>query len=32
MMNEAKLYNGGKKVFSTIGAGKTEQLHVKEWD
>ena len=27
---EAKIYNGEKTVSSTIGAGKTGQLHVKE--
>ena len=29
MTKEAKVYNVGKTVFSTNGAGKTGQLHVK---
>ena len=30
MTKEARLYNGGKTVSSTNGAGKTGQLHVKD--
>ena len=30
MTNEAKIYNGEKKVLSISGVGKTGQLHVKE--
>jgi len=30
LTREAKIYNGEKTVSSTIGAGKTGQLHVKE--
>ena len=29
---EARLYNGGKTVFSISGAEKTGQLYVKEWN
>ena len=29
MTKEARLHNVGKTVFSTSGAGKTGQLHVK---
>ena len=32
MTKEAKIYNGEKTVSSTSGAGKTGQLHVKEWN
>ena len=28
---EAKIYNGAKTASSINGAGKTGQLHVKEW-
>ena len=28
----SKMYNGKKTVSSTNGAGKTGQLHVKEWN
>jgi len=30
MKKEARIYNGKKTVSSINGAGKTEQLHVKE--
>ena len=30
LTKEARIYNGAKTVFSTSGAGKTRQLHVKE--
>ena len=30
LTKEAKMYNGEKTVSSTSGAGKTDQLHVKE--
>ena len=29
---EARIYNGAKKTFSINAAGKTRQLHVKEWN
>ena len=32
MTKEARLHNVGKIVSSTNGAGKTGQLHVKEWN
>ena len=32
LTKEAKIYNGEKTVSSTSGAGKTGQLHVKEWN
>ena len=32
MTKEAGIYNGEKIVSSMSGAGKTEQLHIKEWD
>ena len=31
LAKEAKIYNGEKTISSTSGAGKTDQLHVKEW-
>ena len=31
LTNEAKVYNAEKILSSTTGAGKTGQLHVKEW-
>ena len=31
MTKEARMYNGEKTVFSISGAGKTGQLHLKEW-
>ena len=31
-LNEGQPYSGGKTVSSINGAGKTEQLHVKEWN
>ena len=30
MTKEARIYSGEKTAFSINGAGKTEQLHVKE--
>ena len=30
LTKEEKIYNGGKTVSSTSGAGKTDQLHIKE--
>ena len=30
MTKEARIYNGGKKVSSISGAGKTGQPHIKE--
>ena len=30
LTKEAKVYNGEKTISSTSGAGKTDQLHVKE--
>ena len=30
LTKEARIYNGAKTVSSINGAGKTEQLHVKE--
>ena len=30
LTKDAKIYNGAKTAFSTNGAGKTGQLHVKE--
>ena len=30
MTKEARLYNGGKTISSTNGAGKSGQLHVKK--
>ena len=32
MTKESGIYNGEKTVSSTSGAGKTQQLHVKEWN
>ena len=32
MKKEASIYNGEKPVSSISGAGKTGQLHVKEWN
>ena len=32
LTKEARLYNGAKTASSINGAGKTGQLHVKEWD
>ena len=32
LTKEAKIYNGEKTISSTSGAGKTSQLHVKEWN
>ena len=32
MTMEARIYNGEKTTCSISGAGKTEQLHVKEWN
>ena len=32
LTKETRMYNGEKKVFSISGAGKTEKLHVKEWN
>ena len=29
---EARLYNGKKTAYSMSGAGKTVQLHAKEWN
>ena len=29
---EARIYNGAKTASSINGAGKTGQLHVKEWN
>ena len=29
---QGRIYNGEKAVYSISGAGKTPQLHVKEWD
>ena len=31
LTKEARIYNGEKTASSISGAGKTEQLHVKEW-
>ena len=31
MRKEARIYDGVKRVSSINGAGKTGQLHVKEW-
>ena len=31
MTKEARIYNGEKTASSINGAGKTGQLHVKEW-
>ena len=30
LTKEAKIYNGEKTIFLTSGAGKTDQLHIKE--
>ena len=32
LAKEARIYNGAKTASSINGAGKTEQLHVKEWN
>jgi len=32
LTKEARIYNGEKTVTSISGAGKTGQLHVKEWN
>ena len=32
MTKEARIYNGEKTITSISGAGKTGQLHVKEWN
>ena len=32
MTKEARTYNGEKAASSISGAGKTGQLHVKEWN
>ena len=32
LTKEARIYNGAKTASSINGAGKTEQLHVKEWN
>ena len=32
LMKEARIYNGAKTASSINGAGKTGQLHVKEWN
>ena len=32
LLKEARIYNGEKTASSLSGAGKTEQLHVKEWN
>ena len=32
MIKEARIYNGEKTVCSYSGAGKTGQLHVREWN
>ena len=32
LTKEARTYNGAKTAFSINGAGKTGQLHVKEWN
>ena len=32
LIKEARVYNGGKTASSISGAGKTGQLHVKEWN
>ena len=32
MKKEARIYNGEKTVSLISGAGKTGQLHVKEWN
>ena len=32
LIKEAKVYNGEKTASSISGAGKTGQLHVKEWN
>ena len=32
MTKEARVYNGEKTVSSVSGAGKTGQLHAKEWN
>ena len=32
LIREARVYNGEKKASSISGAGKTGQLHVKEWN
>ena len=32
MTKGARIYNGEKTVFSISSAGKTRELHVKEWN
>ena len=32
MAKEARIYNGEKTVSSINGAGKTGQLHIREWN
>ena len=32
LIKEAIIYNGEKRASSKSGAGKTGQLHVKEWN
>ena len=32
LTKEARIYNGAKIASSVSGAGKTGQLHVKEWN
>ena len=32
LTKEARIYNGAKTPSSVNGAGKTGQLHVKEWN
>ena len=32
MTKETRIYNGEKTVSTVSGAGKTEQLHLKEWN
>ena len=32
LIKESRIYNGEKAASSVTGAGKTGQLHVKEWN
>ena len=32
LIRKARIYNGEKTAYSISGAGKTGQLHVKEWN